>query len=106
MRRAPRSSGPCSRKTDKALAWRNLSTPYNVWLQLVYKTVHHYFLMLSKRKITSRDILQGTSPGARRAFRKSAKKWDGDLEGGKGFPGEAKILASEAAAELARLIEG
>ena len=39
--------------------------------------------MLSKRKIPSGDILQGTSPGARRAFRKSAEKWDGGLEGGK-----------------------
>ena len=91
MRRAPRSNCRCSRKTDKALAWRNLSTPYNVWLQLAYKTVNHYFPMLSKRKIPSGDILQGTSPGARRAFRKSAKKWDGDLEGGEGFPGGRKI---------------
>ena len=39
--------------------------------------------MLSKCKIPSGDILQGTSPGARRAFRKSAEKWDGGLEGGK-----------------------
>ena len=54
-----------------------------MWLQLAYKTVNHYFSMLSKRKIPSGDILQGTSPGARRAFRKSAKKWDGGLEDGK-----------------------
>lgn len=39
--------------------------------------------MFSKHKITSGDILQGTAPGARRAFRKTAEKWDGDLEGGK-----------------------
>ena len=62
-----------------------------MWLQLAYKTVNHYFSMLSKCKIPSGDILQGTSPGARRAFRKSAKKWDGDLEGGEGFPGGRKI---------------
>ena len=54
-----------------------------MWLQLAYKTVNHYFSMLSKRKIPSGDILQGTSPGARRAFRKSAEKRDGGLEGGK-----------------------
>ena len=39
--------------------------------------------MLSKRKIPSGDILQGTSPGARRAFRKSAEKRDGGFEDGK-----------------------
>lgn len=54
-----------------------------MWLQLAYKTVNHYFLMLSKRKIPSGDILQGTSPGARRAFRKSAEKRDGGFEDGK-----------------------
>ena len=83
MRRAPRCSGRCSWRTDKALAWRNLSTPYNVWLQLVYKTVNHYLSIPSKRKITSGDILQDNLSGSPEAFRKSAKKWVGDLEGGK-----------------------
>ena len=47
--------------------------------------------MLSKRKILSGDILQGTASGAGNPFRKSAEKWDGDLEGGEGFPGGRKI---------------
>ena len=39
--------------------------------------------MLSKRKIPSGDILQDNLSGSPEAFRKSAEKWDGDLEGGK-----------------------
>ena len=54
-----------------------------MWLQLAYKTVNHYFSMLSKRKIPSGDILQDNLSGSPEAFRKSAEKWDGDLEGGK-----------------------
>ncbi len=54
--------------------------------------------MLSKRKIPSGDILQGTSPGARRAFRKSAEKWDGGFEGGLrglGRPGRKRLIGRE-----------
>ena len=54
-----------------------------MWLQLAYKTVNHYFSMLSKRKIPSGDILQDNLSGSPEAFRKSAKIWDGGLEDGK-----------------------
>ena len=39
--------------------------------------------MLSKRKIPSGDILQDNLSGSPEAFRKSAEKRDGGLEGGK-----------------------
>ena len=54
-----------------------------MWLQLAYETVNHYFPMLSKRKIPSGDILQDNLSGSPEAFRKSAEKRDGGLEGGK-----------------------
>ena len=54
--------------------------------------------MLSKRKITSGDILQDNLSGSPEAFRKSAEKRDGGLEGGVrglGRLGKKRVIGTE-----------
>lgn len=82
MGRAPRSSGRCSRKTDKALAWRDLSTPYNV-VAAGIQDCKSLFLNAFQAQNSFRRHPAGHLSGSPEAFRKSAEKRDGDLEGRK-----------------------